>query len=171
MVIKKLVILTNMKKIAWKRLIICVIISSIIPNIGNNLQNFEEYDQNPPLGLSNSDSWSKIVKEGGIIYWPYLELVNGSLYVIGNMELEDYTNEYIYVSKFNTSGINEWEFSIKLDDDSFISYVFDKDNNLFILNEYYRSNNISLLKLNSSGALLFSKEISLDPFNHDVSLV
>jgi len=171
MVIKKLVILTKMKKIAWKSLIICLIISSIISNIGNFLQNFEEYDQNYPLGLSNSDSWSKIVKEGGSLFQPYCELVNGSLYIIGRMSLEDNPNKYLYVSNFNTSGIKEWELSIKLDDYCYISYLFDNDNNLFILNIDYSSSKILLIKINSSGALLFSKELSLDQYIINASLV
>ena len=74
-----------MKKIFWKSLIICAIISSIISNKGNSLQNFKEYDQNYPLGLSNSDSWSKIVKEGGWLFPSYCELVNGSLYITGKL--------------------------------------------------------------------------------------
>jgi hypothetical protein len=162
-----------MKKIAWKTLIISTIIIIIISNLGNSLQNFEEYDQNPPFSLSNSDSWSKIVKEGGSIFEPYCELINGSLYVIGMLELEVSTNHYLYVSKFNTSGIKEWELSIKLDHYiSYISYLFDNDNNLFISIKYpYYSDNISLIKLNSSGEILFSKEFSLDLHNHDVSLV
>jgi len=160
-----------MKKIAWKSLIISILISFMLANIGNFLQNFEEYHHNYPLGLSNSDSWSKIVKEGRWFYPPYCELVNGSLYVIGTLELEDNTKEYLYISNFNTSGIKEWEISIELGDDSRISYVFDNDNNLFVLNEYYSSNNISLIKVNSSGAILFSKEFNLDLYNHDVSLV
>jgi hypothetical protein len=149
-----------MKKIAWKTLIVSTIIISIISGVGNNLQNFEEYDENPPLGLSNSDSWSKIVKERS---WstPYCELVNGSLYIIGVTSMWDDTNPYFYVSKFNTSGIKEWELSIKLDHcfvDSFLyvihfTYVFDSDSNLIVLIES------SLIKINSSGALLFSKEI------------
>ena len=124
-----------MKKIAWKRLIICMIISSLIPNIGNFLQNFDELDENYPLGLLNSDSWSKIVKEEGWLYPPYLVGADGSLYIIGRLKLEDNTNQYLYVSNFNTSGIKEWEYSIKLDDNSYYShapYVFDNDNNLFI---------------------------------------
>jgi hypothetical protein len=153
--------MTGMKKVAWKKLIICIIISSIISNMGNILQNFEEYDQNYPLGLSNSDSWSKIVKEEDLLYSPYCELVNDSLYIIGNL----------YVSKFNTSGIKEWELSIKLAGGQFSSYVFDNDSNLIVLNGNYISNNISLIKLNSSGALLFSKEFSLDRQIYGVSLV
>ncbi|MBY9019903.1 MAG: hypothetical protein KGD67_02515 [Candidatus Lokiarchaeota archaeon] len=160
-----------MKKKAWTSLIISIIISGIILNIGINLQNFEEYHQNYPLGLSNSDSWSKIVKEGGWFYPPYCELVNGSLYLIGTLELGDYTNKYLYISKFNISGIKQWEHSIELGDNSRISYVFDNDNNLFVLNEYFSSNNISLIKVNSLGAILFSKEFNLDLHNHDVSLV
>ena len=160
-----------MKKIAWKSLVIFIIISSLISNTGNILQNFEVYHQNYSLGLSNSNSWSKIVKEGGWIYPPYCELINGSLYIFGKLELEDYTNVYLYVSNFNKSGIKEWEFSIKIERYSYISYVLDSDHNLFILNEYASSNNISLIKVNSSGALLFSKEFSLDLYNRDVSLV
>ena len=143
----------------------------MLANIGNFLQNFEDYHQNYPLGLSNSDSWSKIVKEGGWFYTPYCELVNGSIYVIGKLELEDYTNVYLHVSNFNKSGIKEWELSIKMERYSYISYVFDSDHNMFILNEYDSSNNISLIKVNSSGAILFSKEFNLDLYNHDVSLV
>ena len=160
-----------MKKNTWKRLIISILISIMLANIGNFLQNFEDYHQNYPLGLSNSDSWSKIVKEGGWFYTPYCELVNGSIYVIGKLELEDYTNVYLHVSNFNKSGIKEWELSIKMERYSYISYVFDSDHNMFILNEYDSSNNISLIKVNSSGAILFSKEFNLDLYNHDVSLV
>jgi len=160
-----------MKKIVWKSLILSIVISSIISNIGNSLQDFEDYQNNYSLGLSNSDSWSKIVKEGGGIYTIYCGLVNGSLYIIGRYYLEDNDNSYLLVSNFNPSGIKEWELSIKLDFLAQISYVFDNDNNLFILNEYYSSNNISLIKVNSSGALLFSKEFNLDLYNSDVSLV
>ena len=145
-----------MKKIALKRLIICIIISSIIPNIGSFLQNFEEYDQDYQLGLSNSDSWSKIVKEEGCIYPTYCELVNGSLYIIG----------HIYVSKFNTSGIKEWELYINSDHGWFSSYVFDNDNNFIVLN----GDLLSIIKYNSSGAILFSKEIK-DQYPYGFSLV
>ncbi len=160
-----------MKKIVWKILILSIVISSIIFNIGNFLQNFEKYQQNYPLGLSNSESWSKIVKEEGGIYTTYCGLVNGSIYIIGRHYIEDKDDSYLLVSNFDPSGIKEWELSIKLDFLAQISYVFDNNNNLFILNEYYSSNNISLIKVNSSGALLFSKEFSLDLYNSALSLV
>ena len=160
-----------MKRIPWKSLIICIVISSLISNMGNSLQNFEEYDKNPPLGLSNSDSWSKIIKEGGWFYPPYCELVNGSLYIIGRSQWWDFNNPYFYVSKFNTSGIKEWELSIKLAGGHFSSYIFDSDSNLIVLNGNYNLSNTSLIKLNSSGALLFSKEFSLDQRTYGVSLV
>ena len=157
-----------MKKIAWKRLIIVIIISGIISNIGSSLHNFEEPHQNYPLGLSNSDSWSKILKEGGVLYYPRCELVNESLYIIGRMELEDKPKRYLYVSKFNTSGIMEWE--VFYHDYDYISYIFDNDNNLVILSYNYTTHNIILIKLNSSGALLFSKELSLG-VSYDLLLV
>jgi hypothetical protein len=150
--------------------------------MGNFFQDFKEYDQNYPLGLSNSDSWSKIVKEGGWFFPSYCELVNGSLYIIGRLELGDNTNRYLYVSKFNTLGIKEWELSIKIDDKSYyshVSYVFDNDNNLFILYNYIYLNltnyiysfNTLLIKLNSSGALLFSKEFSPGRYYFNAFLV
>ena len=162
-----------MKKIAWKRLILLIVISGILSDIGYSLHNFEEYHGSYTLGLSDSDSWSKVVKDGALFYRHYCELVNGSLYIIGLLELElNADDNYLYVSKFNTSGIRVWEFLFKLDRYSEISYIFDNDNNLFILlYQYYDSNNISLIKLNSSGALLFSKEFSLNLFYYSVSFV
>jgi len=161
-----------MKKIAWKSLITSIIISGIILNMGNFLQNSEGDHQDYPVGLSSSDSnsWSKIVKDGRFFPLPYYELVNGSLYVIGRLELVDDPLEYLYVSKFNTSGNKDWEYYINVDDFYRISYVFDDDNNLFILkNAYYSADNELLIKLNSSGSLVFSKELSLDLY--DASLI
>ncbi len=55
---------------------------------------------------------------------------------------------------------------------TFQIFVTHSPNNLFISIKYpYYSDNISLIKLNSSGEILFSKEFSLDLHNHDVSLV
>ena len=149
-----------MKRKVWKSLVLSVIISSIIMNIGSSLHIFEEYDENYPLGLSNSDSWSKIIEEGEYYATSNCELVNGSLYVFG------FTNNYISISKYNTSGIKEWE--LKLDGFYRISYVFDEDNNLFILHKYFR---LVLIKINSSGALLFSKDFSLDTDHNAASLI
>ncbi len=157
-----------MKKISWISLVIFIIISSLISFTENVLQNFEMSHQNYPLGSSNSDSWSKIVKEGDLNYF-YFELVNGSLYTIGSLRVEDNTKEYLYVSNFNTSGEKEWEFSLKLSGRTRISYFFDDENNLIILNDFYYSHIFSLIKLNSSGALLFSKQISLELY--DISCV
>lgn len=134
--------------------------------MGKSFQNSEESSQDYPLGLSDSDSWSRIVKEGERIFWPYCELINGSLFIIGETELD-----HLYISKFNSSGNREWELIIKLKGDSYISYVFDNENNLFILSKYYSSKNISLVKVNSSGAVLFSKEISLELSSYDLALV
>ena len=159
-----------MKKIAWTSLILSIIVSSLIFNMGNILQISEADYQNYPVGSSSSDFWSKIVKEGRFFPLPYCELVNGSLYVIGGLELDDDPSRYIYVSKFNTSGHKEWEFSVDVGYTTRISYVFDDDNNLFILkNAYYSSDNVLLIKLNSSGALLFLKEFNLNLY--DASLV
>jgi len=160
-----------MKKIPRKTLVVSIIGCMLISSIGIYLQNFEIHLEKYPLGLSSSDSWLKFVKEEGRFYRPDCELVNGSLYVIGKMNLEDNTNEYLYVSNFNTSGIKEWEHLIKLDDYTYISYLFDDDNNLFVLNIDYSSEKILLIKLNSSGALLFSKELSIDPYIIHASLV
>ena len=159
-----------MKKIVWTSLIASIIISGLILNMGNFLQNSEADHQDYPVGSSSSDFWSKIVKEGRFFPLPYCELVNGSLYVIGRLELDDGPSRYIYVSKFNTSGHKEWEFSVDVGYTTRISYVFDDDNNLFILkNAYYSSDNVLLIKLNSSGALLFLKEFNLNLY--DASLV
>ena len=148
-----------MKKITWKSFVIFIIISSVIVNIGNSLQISEEYSEKYPLGSSNSNSWSKIVKEGEYYSTSYCELVNGSIYFIG------FINNYISVSKYNTSGIKEWE--LKLDDFYRISYVVDRDNNLFILGSF----NLTLIKINSSGAVLFSKIFAIDTHPDDASLV
>lgn len=153
-----------MKKITWTGLVLSVIISGIIFNLGNSLQIFEEQNQNYPLSLSNSDSWSKNVNEGENIYSTHCELINGSLYIIGRLESDD-----LYVSKFYTSGEKEWEFSLELNSDNRFSYVFDDENNLLILIDFYYSNIFSIIKLNSEGTLLFSKQISLELY--DISCV
>ena len=143
-----------MKKNTWTVLVLSIIFSGIILNLGNSLQVFEEYDENYPLGSSNSDSWSKIIEEGEYYSTSHCELVNGSLYVFG----------YRSVSKYNTSGFKVWEQEIP---DFFrISYVFDNDNNLFFL-----SSHLTLIKINSSGALLFSKDFSLDTYHSESSLI
>ena len=86
----------------------------------------------------------------------HCELVNGSLYTFG----------YRSVSKYNTSGIKEWEH--ELPPFFRISYVFDEDNNLFILSKY---SGLALIKINSSGALLFSKDFSLYTYYYEASII
>lgn len=149
-----------MKKVSKISFVIFIIIGSLISNTGNLLQNFEDSHQNYALCLSNSESWSKIIEEGKYYSTSYCELVNGFIYVFG------FTNNYISISKYNTSGIKEWE--LKLDDFYRISYVFDEDNNLFILKKYF---NLALIKINSSGALIFSKDFSLDTYHNAASLI
>ena len=151
-----------MKKIVWTSLIISIVISSAISNLGTILQNFEEYDENPPLGLSNSDSWSKIVKEEDWFYTHYCELVNGSLYIIGMPQWWDYTNPYLYVSKFNTSGIKEWELSIKLAGGHFSSYIFDN---------CFRIINTNILRFRSSTGIAALSSFAIPSLATSLTLV
>lgn len=152
-----------MTRIAWTSLIISITISSLVLNMGSSLQNYEESNQDNLLDLSNSDSWSKIVKEGGIIYSSHCALVNESLYIIGRLEFVMLSEHYLYVSKFSSSGDKEWELSIRICFYSDIYTVFDSNNNLIILYPDCSSNPVyKLIKLNSLGEILFSTEISLD---------
>ena len=147
-----------MKKIVWKRLITSLILISIILPLGNFLQINEVRDRDYPIVSSTSDSWSLIVKaEEFKQVEPKCEVINGSLYFIGVPK----ARSYLYIICFNITGNKEWELSFKIVNPLFY-YIFDSDNNLTILYNYHPfSNNISLIKLNPLGVVLFSKEYNL----------
>ncbi len=147
-------------------LILSIIISGMIQKNEIFLQSYEVDNENYSLGLSNSNSWSRIVKEGGRIYPPYCELVNGSLYLIGRLISED-KSKYIYVSKFSTTGTIEWETMLETQTIAAISYAFDSENNLFILFNEFNFPFSAFVKIDSTGKLLFSKELTseLHSFN------
>ncbi len=152
-----------MQKFNWITLLIAIILSGITLNLGSSPQYNEDNIQNDPLGLSNSDSWSKIVKEGAWFNRYYCELFNDSIYVIGSLQLELNRDNYLYVSKYNSSGTKEWEILIEIGSYlDHIAYIFDNDSNISILYQTGYSKELFLIKLDSSGALLFSNEINLN---------
>ena len=154
-----------MKKIVWKRLITCLIIGSIILPLGNFLQVNPVNDREYPLASSNSDSWAIFVKEDydyhsnpndpyDYLSNPNCEFVNDTIYVIGSLGVY---GSALSISSFNISGNKEWEHVIE---GHYFSYLFDNYNNLLILSSGYDS--ISILKINTSGAITFSKEFSIE---------
>jgi hypothetical protein len=163
-----------MKKIAWGTLLITLTFTGMILNIGIASQRYEYTHQNNPISSSNSDSWSKIVKEDRGLYFSRCELVNDSLYIIGEFNLYNSIQhsyiEYLYVSKLDLSGNKEWERSFRLNNSHQISYVFDNDDNLIIISENCCSDKMLIIKLNSSGILLFSNILSLNMYELSIVL-
>lgn len=155
-----------MKKVVLISFILFIIFVSVFFDNGVNLQNYEDDNQDNPLDLSNSGSWSRILKEGYWIYPVYSEIVNGSLYVIGYLHPIGSIDRSLYVMKYNSTGTKEWEVLIKIGTSSYpMSCVFDNKGNIFVLYQAGYSAELSIIKLNSSGSLLLSEDLNIE-LNH-----
>lgn len=119
------------------------------------------------IELLDSDSWSRIINEDsrGNFYRPYFEYHNNSLYIFGVFNDWQIHNSFLFVSKYNSSGVKEWEFTMEVPTVAEYIYTFDTSDNLYLVIftlEAY------VLKLNSSGGLIFIKnlynEINIDYF-------
>jgi len=64
------------------------------------------------------------------------------------------------VSKFSVTGTKEWETTIETQTVVSISYDFDMENNLFILSREFNLPFTFLIKIDSSGKILYSKELT-----------
>jgi hypothetical protein len=148
-----------MAKVAQKIGLIFFLISSILFSTVYLANPPENHDSDNRLKLSGSDSWAKVVKNGE--RWSNLELYNNSLYVFG------YSG---HVSKFDTSGTLLWEYPTNLDRPNPPFHVFDSDGNLLILFEKPSQDELSLIKLSSSGILLYSKDIRVKDYCHETSI-
>ena len=148
-----------MTTLAQKICLFFFLISSIVFSTFYLAKPPENCDSDNKLKLSDSDSWAKIVKNGE--RWSNLELHNNSLYVFG------YSG---HVSKFDTSGTLLWEYPINLNSPNTPFHVFDSNGNLLILSEKPSQDELSLIKLSSSGILLYSKNIRLEDYYHETSI-
>ena len=147
-----------MAKVTQKICLFYCLISSILFSTVYLVTSPENYGSNNKVKLSDSDSWTKIVNEGE--RWPYLELYNNSLYVFCFSG---------HVSKFSASGSLLWEYPLKVDDPP-STHAFDSNGNLLILSEKSSRDELSLIKLSSSGELLYSKNILLEDRGSDSSI-
>ena len=138
-----------MAKVAQKICLFYCLISSILFSTVYLVTSPENYGSDNKVKLSDSDSWTKIVKEGEL--WSNLELYNNSLYVFCFSG---------HVLKFSASGSLLWEYHLKVYSPP-STHVFDSNGNLLILSEKSRDE-LSLIKLSSSGELLYSKNILLE---------
>ena len=117
----------------------------------------------------NTDSWSRKIKSGPQLYSSSMALIDNHTYVIGSIG-EYYTNDDIYIAKFNSSGVKLWEQIWGGSEyDYFSDYAVDSENNIYIVgitsNSYVGSHgSIFLLKYNTTGNLLWFKTIT--PSNH-----
>ena len=118
----------------------------------------------------NADSWSRQIKSGPQLYSSSMALIDNHTYIIGSIG-EYYTNDDIYIAKFNSSGVKLWEQIWGGSEyDSFNDYIVDSENNIYIVgttSNYYNaySGSIFLLKYNTTGNLLWFKTI--DQFNYN----
>ena len=142
-----------MTKVVQKICLIFFLISSIIFSTVYLVEPSENYDSDNKVKLSDSDSWTKIVKNGG--RWSTLEIYNNSLYVFRNPG---------YVSKFDTSGFMLWEYTTNLETHS---HVFDSKGHILILFEKASQDELLIIKLSSSGKLLYSKNILVGGYIHN----
>ena len=143
------------QKIYFLFFIICSIVFSTV-YLDASPENFNSDNNVKPSG---SDSWAKIVKNGE--KWSNLELYNKSLYVFG------YSG---HVSKFDTSGTLLWEYPNNINSPNTPFHVFDSNGNLLLLSEKPSQDKLSLIKLSSSGILLYSKNLTLESNSYDTSI-
>jgi len=148
-----------MVKVAQKTCLFFFLISSIVFSTVYLTKPPENFDSNNKVKLSGSDSWAKIVKNGE--RWSNLELNNNSLYVFG------YSG---HVSKFDTSGTLLWEYPNNINSPNTPFHVFDSNGNLLLLSEKPSQDKLSLIKLSSSGILLYSKNLTLESNSYDTSI-
>ncbi len=146
-----------MAKVAQKICLFYCLISSILFSTVYLVTSPENHGSDNKVKLSDSDSWTKIVKEGEL--WSNLELYNNSLYVFCFSG---------HILKFSASGSLLWEYHLKVDA-PLSTHVFDSNGNLLILSDNSRDE-LSLIKLSSSGELLYSKNILLEGDRHDTSI-
>ena len=112
----------------------------------------------------NVDSWSRKIKTGPQLYSSSMVLIDNHTYIIGSIG-EYYTNDDIYIAKFDNSGVKLWEqIWGGLEYDFFKDFIVDSENNIYILGitgNHYVGNygRVFLLKYNTSGNLLWSKTI------------
>ncbi|MHA2288951.1 MAG: hypothetical protein ACXABG_09195 [Promethearchaeota archaeon] len=135
-----------MNRATQKICLIFLVMSSILLGIGYSLGSPENHNLNKIINTSDSDTWAKIVKTGD--RRSTLELWNNSLYVYG------YSG---HISKFDASGSMLWEYPLALSNPS---HVFDTNGNLLICGEEFYQNKFSLIKISSSGNLIYSKNIT-----------
>ena len=117
----------------------------------------------------DADSWTRKIKSGPQLYSSSMVLIDNNTYVIGSIG-EYYTNDDIYIAKFDSSGVKLWEQIWGGPEyDFFYDYVVDSENNIYIVGitsnhfvGFYGS--IFLLKYNTIGNLLWFKTIA--PFNY-----
>ena len=148
-----------MAKVAQKICLLFFLISSIVFSAVYLTKPPKNYDSDKTVKLSGSDSWAKIVKNGE--RWSNLELFNNSLYVFS------YPG---HVSKFDTSGTLLWEYRNNLFSPDTPFHVFDSSGNLLLLSKISYNNEFSLIKLSSSGILLYSKNITLESDSYDATI-
>lgn len=127
-------------------------------------------DQNSIVLSSDdtTDSWTRKIKSGPQLYSSSMTLIDNHTYIIGSIG-EYYTNDDIYIAKFDSSGVKLWE---QIWDgskyDYFNDYIVDSENNIYIVGitgNYYTgfTGSIFLLKYNTTGNLLWFRTIN--PFN------
>ncbi len=128
---------------------------------------------NNSLNLSaddSADSWSRKIKSGPQLYSSSMALIDNHTYILGSIG-EYYTNDDIYIAKFDSLGVKLWEQIWGGSEyDVYKDYVIDSENNIYIVgitsNHFMGSGgNIFLLKYNTAGNLLWSRTI--DPFNYN----
>ena len=128
---------------------------------------------NNSLNLSaddSADSWSRKIKSGPQLYSSSMALIDNHTYIFGSIG-EYYTNDDIYIAKFDSLGVKLWEQIWGGSEyDVYKDYVIDSENNIYIVgitsNHFMGSGgSIFLLKYNTAGNLLWSRTI--DPFNYN----
>jgi len=147
----------TMARATQKICLIFLLMSSILLGIGYSIGSPESHNLGQIIKPSNSDSWIRILKNGDRS--SKLEIYNNSLYVIGY-----YTG---HISKFDASGYLLWEYPLNIYRPS---YVIDTNGSLLIVSESPSQNELSLVKLSSSGTLLYSKNVLLGSISYDSSL-
>lgn len=108
---------------------------------------------------ADAESWSKMISDDQGSAILNLEFKDNSVYIIGVINTVVYSSSgFLYVSKFTIFGAKEWEFSIKAKISEYIDYLFDSNNNLYLL---FRNNKsyLCFVKLSPSGTVLLYKEI------------
>lgn len=125
------------------------------------------YNQTINQDLTNVDSWSKIITPERQLTEPTIKLINNSIYVIGLVYSFSIHEYYMYIAKYNTSGIKIWDL-INQEISSIYYYVeFDSNENLYLIGNafnYDYGSYPSLLKISPSGELIWSKLLDLYDF-------